>query len=517
MAGFLDKLIAIFGASTDPEAVKKRRIKELSKEISRNKYSRFYKIKTGEIDGSMGKLFYDMYKVVCPAQLLIQNISKSAQLKQIIVESFFDKNLEEIRQRLTTEAIEEKAKTNLKDLSKSLNSDFAVLSGALDDAMIKKIDRCYDNILAMAQFAAFDFFFILKKFDSKIKERSFTYQPTFVPVRGEYLKNELKDFLDVSFGVDPDQDWKSALGAMRAYKNDVDVVNPEHWQKLLVLLREIKRSGIIDLMIRHIEQKPDWILKAKLIDEHIAESYLENKRVEIKTAIDKAVNAKKNAQVYALAKVIFGTTDVNRVKYYTEKASEIYVKKNFDGYLHSGAVNYLKAFLLDYFKKDLRELFDLLLIRGQWTSQEQSKKTSEGIHKLMELSDALIAFDESMGDSGENGGRLKTAIVKADRDRGQARYVTVILNTVNEKAMDMVKESALCFIVLGKSLKALSDDLEKTTHELLVNWKELEAASEAPLDQRISAAFKKIYYFVQLLQAYASPAAAEQQQAAAEE
>jgi len=508
---FFDKLLSLIGNSNDPEADKKKRIRLLAKEISRNKYSKFFNLKSGEIDGSMGKVFFDMYKICSNAQVLLVSIGKSAQLKQIIVETFFDKQLLEIRDRLMPEAIEEQAKTNtdIKALGKSLSSDFTVLSAAMDAAMIANIDRCYDIILTLAQFAAFDFYVVLKKFDSKIPERNFTYQPKFAPVRGEYLKNEFKDFLDVSFGLDPDQDWKRALAALKHFKNDVDVVVPEQWHKLLVLLREIKRSGIIELIIRYIEQKPDWINKPKLIDEHIAESYMESKRVEIKASIDKLLNAKKNAQVYALAKTIFGTTDIDRVKYYTEKASEMYIKKNFEGFIYSGAINYLKAFILDYYKKEIRELYDLLLVRGQWTNNEMARKTSEHHNILMEISDKLVAFDESMGDSGDNGSRLKNAIVKADRDKSQARYVSTILSTVNNNALELINKSALSLIVVGKSLKALFDDLQKQKRELLVNWKELEVVSENTLDDRISAAYKKIYYFIQLAQAYTNSSSVE--------
>ena len=508
-SGFLDKLRLLFAPSNDSEAVKKRRIKQLGKDLSKNKYSRYFKVKTGEIDSPLGKLLYDIYKIISPAQVFLQNASKSAQLKQIVVETFFDKNLEEIRQRLAPETIEEKLKTGYKDLGQSLNADFAMLGSALGQDKIESIDRCYNNILAMAQFVAFDFFYVLKKFDSKITERNFTYQPKFLPVRGEYLREELKDFMDVAFCLDPDMDWKNALTAVKVYKNGVDVVATGQWNKLLLLLRDIKKSGIFELMIRYIEQKPDWTLKPKFFDEHITENYLEHKQAEIKIAINKALNAKKNAQIYSLTKTIFGSTEIKRAKYYTETNSEIYVKKNFEGFIYAYPINYLKAFLLEYFKKDLRELFDLMLIRGQWTDLESSRRTSEHFHRLLDISDKLSAFDESMGDTGENGSRLKTSIGKADRDKNQARYVTVILKTVNGQALELMKASAVSLIILGKSLKMLSDDLLKPSRELILNWKELEGVSERLLAQRISDAYKKIYYFVQLMQLFSGSSAGE--------
>ena len=504
-AAFLEKLFALFGNSQDPEAAKKRRMKQLAKELSGNKYSRFYKPKSGEIEGVLGKFFYDMYKIISPAQVFLQNTSKSSELKKIVVESFFDKNLEEIKQRLTPQYIEEKAKGDLKELNRSLSADFSALSNAFDTERVEKIDRCYNNILAMAQFVSFDFFILIKKFDANVTERNFTYQPKFASVRGEYLSEALKDFLEVSFGVDPDQDWKSALKALKEYKNGVDVVVWEHWNKLLLLLRDVRKSGILEKMVQHIDQKPDWISRPKLSDEQIADKYLETKKSEVKTSLDKIANAKKNTQIDTLAVTVFGSKNIERTKYYSEKAGEIYIKKNFDGFLHAAAINYLKAFLLDHFKKDFRELFDLLLVRGQWTSPEQSQNTSEHFNRLMALSDKLITFDESLSDTGENGARLKASIVKADRDKSQARYVTLILKNINEEAMQMIKSSAMSFIIIGRSFKNILEDLEKTNHELIMNWKELEGLSDIPLSQRISNAYKKIYYFVQMLQIFTGP------------
>jgi hypothetical protein len=507
-AAFLDKLFSLFGPSNDPEAAKKRRIKQLVKDLTGNKYARFYKPKTGEIEGALGKFFFGIYKVISPTQVFLQNVPKSTSIKQIVVESFFDKELETIVQELTPESVEEKAKAGLKELNQSLNSNFAVLSGAFDSALIEKIDHCYNNIIAMTQFVSFDFFFILKKFDSNTPERSASYQPKFNTIRGEYLSDSLKDFLEVSFCVDPDQDWKSALKALKLFKNGVDVVPADQWNKLLLLIRDVRRSGILEAMVRHIDQKPDWISRPKLPDEHIAEKYIETKRLEVKTVVDSLVNAKKNAQIGVLAKTVFGVSSIDRTKYYTEKASEIYIKKNFDGFLYAAAINYLKAFLLDYFKKDFRELSDLLLIRGQWTVSDLAKNTSEHFNRLMKLSDELITFDESFSDSGGNGSRLKASIVKADRDKGQARYITVILKNVNEEALELVKNAAMSFIVIGKSLKTLLDDLQKQNRELVMNWKELEVVSDVPLTERISNAYKKIYYFVQLMQAFTGSEAA---------
>jgi hypothetical protein len=498
---FLEKVFSLFGSRKDPESAKKRQLKQLVKELAGNKYARFYRAKSEEAEGSLGKFFFDIYRIIAPAQVLMQNAVKSAQLKQAAAEAFLDKNLQQIKERLDPKTIEEGAKkTPFKELVKQLEGDLAALSAAFDSSRIEAVDRCYNLILALAKFISYDFFFLLKKFDPNITERNFSYQPKFAAVRGEYLSDDLKDFLEISFAVDPDQDWKNALRVLKLYKNGVDVVALDQWNRILITLRDVRRSNIMELMIRHIDKNPQWASQPVLPDEHIAAAYIEGKRTETKNIVNQIVNAKKNAQADVLIKMIFGSLEIERTKYYTPKGSELYIKKNFDGFLFAAGLNYLKAFLLDHFKKDIRELCDLLLIRGQWTNVILSQQMSDYFHQIMGFSDELIAFDETFSDAGENGSRLKASVIKADRDKSQARYVTLILKNANETARTLINTAAQALIGLGKNLKNLLDDYQKPVRELILNWKELEGASETPLPQRIADTYKKIYYFIQLMQ-----------------
>jgi hypothetical protein len=498
---FLDSLFSLFAGSADPGAVKKRQLKELAKNLRSNKYSKFYRIKTGQADPSLAKFFWDMYKVVATAHVLMQNALKSVQLKQIVIDAFLEKPALDIRARLSPEAIEQRAQTGAPEaLAKQLRREAAELAAAFDNNRIAAIDGCYNLIITFTHFVSFDFFFLLKKFDPKMADRNFSKVPAFEALPGDAVTEDLKDFLELVQGIDPDQNWKTVLKVLKTYKNDVDVVSPDQWGKLLLQLRDLRRSLILEMMIRHIDKNPGWASKSKISNEHIAEPYLESLRTGIEETIETIANSKRNAQIRDLAMAVFDRADINRLKFYTEKGSEIYVKKGFDGFLYAQGMNYLKAFILDYFKKDIRELCDLLLIRGQWISAPLSQPLSDGFHNIMALSEELIAFDEALADNGGTGGRLKLALVKADRDKGQAKYVRLILKSLNEEAQATLVKGAKNLIVLGQNFKKVLEDGKKTPRELITNWKELEASSDAPLIPRITEAYKKIYYLVQLLQ-----------------
>ncbi|GHV85863.1 hypothetical protein AGMMS50230_14710 [Spirochaetia bacterium] len=504
--GFFDNIVDLFSGGNDPEAAKKKRLRQTVKDLSQSKYGKFYRVKTEELEPAFAKFFWDIYKVAASAQVFLQNAAKSEQLKQITVEAFLDKDLKALKDKLNAAAIQEKAGTAVvKDLAEKVKRDLSSFVAAFDNTRVNGIDNCYSTIIALADFVCFDFFFLLKKFDANISERSFNYKPMFQPVKASELAEELKDFMEYSAAVEQDRDWKAALEVLKTYKEGMDVVNPDHWNKVIRLLKDVSRTRIFELIIQHITKDPLWQSVPKLRDERVADAILDAKKTEIEGALNKIQNDKRSAQIDQLAKAVFGSADVDRLTNYTSKAGEVFYKKDFDGFTKATGTNYLKAYLLDFFKKEIRELCDILLIRGQWSTNVLSQPMSDAYHEMMSFSDKLTAFDDSLGEKGEHGSRLKQAMLKVDRDRGQGKYIRIILRTVNNQAQGMINTASAHLITIGRSFKSLLEDMQKKPAEIILNWRELESASEEPLAKRIADDYKKMYYFVQLLQFFTGP------------
>ena len=504
--GFLDSIVGIFSGGNDPEAAKKKRLRQVAKDISSNKYGRFYRVKTGELEGAFAKCLWDIYKVMSPAQVFLQNAAKSEQLKQITVDAFLNKDLKAMKDGLSAAAIQEKAGTvAVKDLAAQVKRDLSAFTAAFDNTVVNGIDNCYNAIIALINFVGFDFFFLVKKFDPNISERNFSYQPKFQGVKVSELAEEIKDFMEYSASVELDRDWKAALGVLKTYKEGMDVVSPDQWNKVIRLLKDLSRSRIFELIIQHSSGDPLWQAVPKYPNEGVADTVLDAKKAEIEGALNKIQNDKRSAQIDQLAKTVFGSAEVERLANYTAKASEVFYKKNFDGFTKAAGLNYLKAYLLDFYKKEIRELCDLLLVRGQWTSNVLSQPMSESYHEVMGLADKLTAFDDALGDKGEHGSRLKQCLLKVDRDKGQGKYIRIILKTVNNAAQRMINTASTGLITMGRNFKSLLEDMQKKPAELVMNWRELESASEEPLAKRITEDYKRMYFFVQLLQFYTGP------------
>jgi len=498
----VERFLSLFSGAGDAEAEKRKLLKQIAKDLSKHRY-KFYKPKGEEVQPNLARFFYELYKVVAPAQVFLQNAESSVQFKGIVIDSFLDKKMADLQVRLSDDSIRERAQTvPTKELSQQLKDELVAFFAGFDGNRIRQIDGTYDALIAFSRFVNFDFFFLLKKFDSNLTERSFAYAPKFEPIRAEYVGDDLKDFMEVMLAMDLEQDWKTLFSIFKLYKN-VEIVAYDQWAKSLSQLREIKKSGVLELTVRHIDKNPAWQPAMRTVDEHIVEPYLQKLRAQVEIAIQKILQEKRNSKIDELAKAVFGTPAVSRLKNYTDKANLVFSKKMLGGYTHVQGLNYLKAFLLDFFKKDIRELVDLFLIRGQWSTNLLSQQLSEGFHELMSVSEKLVTFDEALADDGETGIRLRNYLAKAERDKDQQKNLRNLLKIVNEDAQKMINGSAQALIVVGKNLKNVLEDYQRTPHELIVNWKEIELASEQPIAERVTDVYKKIYYFVQLMQFFA--------------
>ncbi|MCL1813376.1 MAG: DUF5312 domain-containing protein [Treponema sp.] len=504
--GFLDTIIGLFGGGNDPEAAKKKRLQQLVKDLGQNKYSKFYRPKTGELGPAFAKCFFDIYKVVSSTQVFLQNAAKSEQLKHITLDAFLDKDLLALKDNLSAVTIQEKAQTMpVKDLSAAIKRELSNFTAAFDNTRINNIDNCYNTIISLVNFVCFDFFFLLKKFDPAINERNLNYQPKFGNVKAADLSDAIKDFMEFSAAVEMDWDWKTTLSVLKTYKEGMDVINPDHWAKVIRLLKDLSRTRIFELIVQHTSGDPLWQSIPRTPDERMADTILDAKKAEIEGAVSKIQNDKRSAQVEQLAKTIFGSAEIERMANYTAKGNDAYYKKNFDGYTKTAAINYIKAYLLDFFKKEIKELCDLILVRGQWSNIVLSQPMSDAYHEMAGLLDKISAFDDSVGEKGEHGSRIKQAMLKVDRDKGQGKYIRIILKTVNNNAQRMINSTATAFTTIGKNFKSLFEDSQKKPAEIIMNWKELESASEEPLVKRLAEDYKRMYYFVQLLQFFTGP------------
>ena len=485
----------------NPEWEKRRLLRDIEK-LLRKMRQKYYSPKNYMMLTGMAKFFYEFYKTLGPAKNLIQHADSSGALKIILIESFLDNEYLELKDKFQEESIRERIKyTDTKKLTEELKQELLDFFAAFDAERIKLINGNYGFLRQFINLVHFDYYFLLKKFDANLPEGNFFYKPNFESINGDYIVDELKDFLDLSLAIHDNINWNMILDILKDYRG-VEVVSRNGWKKLLRKLQEIQRTKVFELVIKHVDNNPFYKPSPHAYREKIVESYLAKVKTQTELTIQKMAKEKETKSVEFLCKKIFGTSSVSRMINYNEKMNALFQKKILGGFIYVNPLNYIKAFLVDYNKKMIKDIVDMLIVKGKWTTNILSQQLSDGYQQLVDITDQLFEFDESLAEDTPIGTKLKNILVRADKDKKYARILRQMLKELNDNAKKIMYDAAQGLIILAKNLKNLLDDYSKQPHELIINWKEIDTHTDNTIKDRLVNIYKKIYYFIKLLQYY---------------
>jgi len=499
--GFLDRLMSLF-ASDDPERRKQKLLRDIGAELKRSR-ARFYNPVKQTAEPNLARFFWEIYKTVAAAQVLLKGAEVSGALKMTLVETSLNEEQALLKERLTERSIDERAKKGADPagLEAEVKRDVKTLMEGIDTNWMNDIDALFNRILVFLDMIGFDYFFLLKKFDPGLPERDFSYSPHFEALEASTVLEELQDFLEILPNIDPDADWDRIHTILKEHRG-MDIVSRDALRKTLQLIRDVQRSGVMLLMVRHIMSNPAWKPMVRTHRDRIVEPFLTKVKAEAETTAQKVAHGRRSEKMEELARAVFGSGAVAKLSNYSEQSNPEYAQKLLGGFLHVSALNYLRAFLVEYLPKSIREVVDLLIIRGKWANSQPSNQMSEAFHQLLNVSEKIGQFDTDLSEDGELGRRLKTIALKADRDRKALVQLRAALQQVNDEARTMIGDSVQHFVSVARVLKLAHEDIGKPNPAFLVNWKELKPSSDKELRTVIALAYKKIYSFVQLMQMY---------------
>jgi hypothetical protein len=498
---FIDKILSLFFGAGGPEADKKRYLKQIAKDLSKARF-RFLKPASDEIQPAFAKFFHEFYKAVLPAQAMFNSVQNPNAWERLAVGSVMDEKTLEIFEALSEGAIVELAKkTEVSELKEKVKADLDAFLGVFTSEVCNSVDELYTMILRFKDFCGFDFYLLLKKFDRNIREGDFSYVPKFEPLNGEYALDAIKDIMETAWPLPEIPDWQPMFAALKRVRS-IDVVSHNTWSKVVSRVRSLRDSNVLEMMIQLITKNPYYKFTLNVKKEYVIDSYLGKIKSEVERTIQKIETEQKTNKIDNIAEKVFGKTIDELVKNYTASASQSIERKKLGRYEFCQPLNYLKVFLIEHVKADIREFADLVLVRGKWVDRSLFAPMSDAYHALVDLSSKISDFDSSLDDTGVTGNKIRTLVPRADRERGAADIVKNIVTETNTQAKNLIMAGTRDLVTVAKYVKMLLEDYEKPRAELILNWKELAHFIQTPFKQFGTETYKAIYLFIQLIQTF---------------
>ena len=497
--GFLQQFLAFFSESSEAERRKKQLLKAIAQELKRSR-SRYYQPRAELAEPALAHFFFDLYRLLGPAQTLLSQKETSGGMRFILIERFLTPEQRKIKEGFTEESIRARLKgPGAREVLQQVQGELKAFIGLFESSVVQKINAEYRTLAVLLGLVHFDYYFLLRKFDSALPEGGYGYEPHFEPIHIQYVLEELEKFQELLQVFEPQANWEKILDILREYRG-VELVSQEGFRRVLRLLTEVRKSRVLEMIIRLALDDPAYHFHGRVFKERIVEEYLSSLKLQTEGVLQKIAQENRRTQVEGLKRQVFGSSAVIRLQNYTDKANELYARKMMGGYSHTVTLNYLRAFLADSVRSDFRALVELMAIHAHWKNVEASQAFSEAFHRLMEVNEEIGRLDESLGGDQELGGTMGNLLARSDRDRRALPLLRQHLKEVNESARLLVERAGPHLINFGRMLKQLIEDLARPQSELILNWKEVQLQSDQDLQNRMVKLYKLLYAFVQLLQ-----------------
>lgn len=508
---FIDKILEFLTGQKNEERIKMKRLKEIGKELSQSK-KKYYNSKKDSILPAFADFLYELFRNS-------QNISKyfdvknhSKSIKEFLFDSLMEGKIKSLKEKLEKDNIRkhivessdpnkaiQEIKEQLKQFIQSFDSEVAV-----------KVNETYNQIVNLSYLLSYDWYFVVHKFDAGISETNFDYKPKFESLDGKYIVDDLIAINDYLASVNFNQDFDNVLVYLKQISSDNSL--SDILKKVISQLRNVKKDDYLIKIIQLIQKDPFFKPKNFSSRERIVQDYLMNFQMEIKTTIEESIKEINKNKINKLLMEIFNTTVIIRMKNYSVKINEFLSSKSVSvGLKYIDPLNYIKAFLLDICKGEIKPRIDLLIIKGTWESNALTGKYTELLNKINNLSTRVTEFDDKCSDEGMLGRDLRRLAGILKHDKNAQNSIRKTITNIDAEAAKIIIDCINLTVEIGKDLKSLVEDFNNKSPKMIINFHKIKWEFSGDFNTDIVNIYKKLSNMVLLLKRFVSEKPAQPQ------
>ncbi|MDX9800723.1 MAG: DUF5312 family protein [Spirochaetia bacterium] len=494
---FWEKILGFFRDDT-PEAKKRKLLKDIQKILKKHKF-KFINVKVEEAQPALAKFYYQMYRVIAIPSSLLLDQEKSPALKYLFIDSVLSEKQKTLISRLHKDSVEKRLVEGDGSVVEQIKKELAFLLKSISDEQKEDIVRIYRQYLVFLKLIKFDYYFFLRKFDSGFAEMDFKYKPAFQPINCDYIVDDLIDSSSIFPLLLRYDSWKEVFEVLKVFKGQ-DVLSRDDWNKLLKVISSINNSEVITYIIKLITRDPFYTPSTEEKVDDIVEEYFGKLKTSVAMTIQKVANEKKNNRKEAVLNQIFGTTAISRMKNYTEASNSVFRGKMLGGYLYIDIMNYMKAFMLDYVKKDLMRIINFLVVKAEWKTNIFSKELSDALEELIAVSDRILEFDQSLAADEDVGAKMNTFLKRMTSDPRYKGEIKKLLHDINSKVIVIAQDAHRNLVKIAQKLaEILPDFTEPPKMGIIINPAFVKSAYGNDIEADIKTIYKQIYHFLSLI------------------
>jgi len=482
-------------------------IRTLKKELSHLRID-LYKIKHDVVQPPIARILYEIYKLTYPfRQLFPFDISTKRFLPsfdEAFVSSFHTESEHELYNKITEENIKNLvSKYGVKKTTAYIEKLLKEYFDYFDTEKTHQINAIYSNLVGFAQFTKFDFFPILREFDTELEEGTFVHKPSFSPAEGSFLRNDFYKLHKVLYTFDVDEKFDQGLELFSKIKN-VELISRSNLNKLKNLIGNLQKNSYFALIVRAIDRSLQPLSIEKPYPVNIFANYSHKRRSDVQSILNSIKNKIKEESVTSIVSELFSKKPTERIKNYNELKNDQFKNLGLPIFEHVTPLNYVKAFITDKYKDFINTLVNELIVSGIFINKEILNDLSNSYYALNSHLHKIIQFDNELDAEGNATKTIKRLLYTIKKDQAARNALENTISGINTKAKVLVDEEVVNLKQMAMCLKHILEDYKKKNPGIVSNIRKIRMNFNKQFIEELLAAYKDIYLFLKLLSNYVS-------------
>jgi hypothetical protein len=332
------------------------------------------------------------------------------------------------------------------------------------------------------------------------------YKPDFAPVPGEQVLPELVDFyyLTESFAFSPQLKENVLLLLEKRQPDSFDEAKKVKIDKIFSQLgkelsERLDRDILLALM-RVIKDDPAYTPSTPRERKDFLDAYRRRLVTQFDKDKERILREQHENAIAVDIRSLFGNEDILEVDGYDEENDSLLRKESPNGLVWIKPLRILKTFVANDFEPQLKEAIKRILVEGYFDNKGFQNNLANILYQCERSGGRILEFEEQLRGTGRVSlVAMRRYIEEMRRGKDIGTFLNRLVDTINDKAREIVEDETGLFSMLGEALGDLVSDFKRSSPDLITNIRTLGGGRNREILAPIQGGRERIVILVKIM------------------
>jgi hypothetical protein len=452
---------------------KKKALKNSAKQLHKKGY-KYYIYRKDLLTPAFAEYMYDIYGAVAGARVVFNGIKTPEQLIYSAVRFSVPENICTAIDSLDENQIRiDASKMNYKALYGQVKNSIDIIKHFFTLDEFNDVNAAYTKIQICRAFCMYDYYYVLRKFNSELVENVFSKKPVFHSEYGITLVDNLADFVSVTVPFAGIDGLDTVFAFLHQICNGVEIQESD-FARIWKLTQLHEQNYVVENICRCIRQNTDYTPEFFTVPLNSVGKWLHALLSKAGITLHDIYEEQRKQRITTAEQAVFGDVPLQLLKHYTKQFGDRLGERQLGAFRYTEPLNCVYAFLKLPEIKNFSQFIQVLTIRGKAYAPDSLQSLFEGYHMLADMPHVIEALDGKLASNCQPGYELEHVLKTHVIDEELRLSVVRDIDLANAEAAGIIRTCMNALAQLVIILRRLSDDAAKVMGEMVTNWNQVE-------------------------------------------